>query len=543
MSASVHDGAWDLTLADRPLVEAKRWANRLRFAVMLLFFRARGRFPRAAAEVDGAAVARLARSLGVPEPSIAEPLLPNAGDRTTERQRAEIRALLGFREAGIADAEVLGTWLRDHAVARTRDPVELAADAEARCRALRIEPPTPDRIARIVRTAVRAYEDGRTAVVHARLTQAMRVSLDELLQPIEPEETRDPEEVAVPDGRADAPLIHLRAGPGRASVASLRDELARLGTIRQIGLPADLFTEWSLQELEACRQRVAVEAPHELRRHPEAVRHVWLAAYAHLRGRAVTDTLVDLLIETVHHIGARAENKVEQELLDDLKRVGGKQSLLFNLANAAVEKPDGTVREVVFPVVGEQTLRDLVRESKATGPTYRTTLRATIRSSYRGHYRRAVLDLLATLDFRSNNDVHRPVIRALELIHRYAETRLRTYPIEEDVPLDGIVRPLWRDAVVDQDPQGRPRIDRITYEICALEALRDQLRCKEVWVAGANRFRNPDEDLPADFDAQRTAHYQALGLPLDAGVFIDSLQEEMRVALAQLDQCEPLWPL
>ena len=64
MSASVHDGTWDLTLTDRPLVEAKRWANRLRFAVMLLFFRARGRFPRAAAEVDGAAVAELARTLG-----------------------------------------------------------------------------------------------------------------------------------------------------------------------------------------------------------------------------------------------------------------------------------------------------------------------------------------------------------------------------------------------------------------------------------------------------------------------------------------------
>ncbi len=56
MSASVHDGAWSLTLADRPLVEAKNWASQLRFAVMLLFFRARGRFPRAAAEVDEGAV-------------------------------------------------------------------------------------------------------------------------------------------------------------------------------------------------------------------------------------------------------------------------------------------------------------------------------------------------------------------------------------------------------------------------------------------------------------------------------------------------------
>ena len=542
MSASVHDGAWDLTLADRPLVEAKRWANRLRFAVMLLFFRARGRFPRAAAEVDGAAVAELARSLGVPEPGTVEPLLPDAADRTAERQRAEIRALLGFREAGVADAEALVPWLRDHAVARTSDPGQLAAEAEGRCRALRIEPPTPDRIARIVRAALRAYEDRQVAAVHARLTPAMRVSLDALLQPSGPEAAAGAEDGSLPDGRLDAPLIHLRAGPGRASVASLREELARLGMVRGIGLPDGLFADWSPAELETCRQRVAVEAPYELRRHPEATRHAWLAAYAHLRGRAVTDTLVDLLIETVHHIGARAESRVEQELLDDLKRVGGKQALLFRMADAAVETPDGTVREVLYPVVGEQTLRDLVREAKATGPTYRTTLRATIRSSYRGHYRRAVLDLLAALDFRSNNEAHRPVIQALDLVRRYAGTRLQAYPADEDVPIEGVVRPLWRDAVVDRDPQGRPRVNRITDEICALEALREQLRCKEVWVAGADRYRNPDEDLPADFDARRDEHYAALGLPRSADVFIAGLQGDMRAALSRLDRELPRNP-
>lgn len=62
MSAAVHDGIWDLTPADRLLVEAKRWGNRLRFAVMLLFFRARGRFPRSADEVGDGAVADLARA-------------------------------------------------------------------------------------------------------------------------------------------------------------------------------------------------------------------------------------------------------------------------------------------------------------------------------------------------------------------------------------------------------------------------------------------------------------------------------------------------
>src|SRR3954470_3162646 len=63
-----------------------------------------------------------------------------------------------------------------------------------------------------------------------------------------------------------------------------------------------------------------------------------------------------------------------------------------------------------------------------------------------------------------------------------------------------------------------------------------------VWVAGANRYRNPDEDLPADFDAQRAGHYQALDLPLDASAFIDGLREEMPAALAQPARGRPRNP-
>jgi len=265
------------------------------------------------------------------------------------------------------------------------------------------------------------------------------------------------------------------------------------------------------------------------------MRVTWLAAFAYVRGRAITDGLVDLLIETIHHIGARAERKVERELLEDLKRVSGKQNLLFELADAALTNPDGIVREVVYPVVGEQTLRDLVKEWKATGPTYRTTLRTVIRNSYSGHYRQMVPQLLETLCFRSNNEVHQPVICALEIVKRYAGTKLRIFPIEEIVPLEGVVRGLWREAVVETDAQGRSRVNRITYEICLLEALREQLRCKEIWVVGANRYRNPDEDLPTDFEALRTPYYEALNLPLEANRFVLGLQEEMRKALQTLD--------
>ena len=153
------------------------------------------------------------------------------------------------------------------------------------------------------------------------------------------------------------------------------------------------------------------------------------------------------------HFGRTAERKVERKLMDDLTRVTGKQNLVFELADATLAQPDGVVREVVFPVVSAQTLRDLVTEWKATGPTYRVPLRTGIRNSYQGHYRRMVPTLLAALEFRSNNDRHRPVMQALDLGKRFADTKGHPFPPDADVPLDGVVSPS-RTAV--RPPTDRP---------------------------------------------------------------------------------------
>jgi len=104
-------------------------------------------------------------------------------------------------------------------------------------------------------------------------------------------------------------------------------------------------------------------------------------------------------------------------LLADFRRVTGKTGLLFRVAEASVERPDGIVRDVVFPAVGgERVLRDLVSEYKATGPGYRRKFHQAMRRSYQAHYRRLLPPLLDTLEFRSNNDAHQPIVQALELL-------------------------------------------------------------------------------------------------------------------------------
>jgi hypothetical protein len=494
--------SWTLGPADMTVVATKRRTSQLSFAVLLLFYRSHGRFPRRASEIELETIVAVAGQIGAP----VEPIdVVDLGDRTLKRHRAEIRAVLGFREATVADGEALTEWLSNHAVADGRDMVELASALERRCRALKIEPPGADRIERIVRAALHAYDERFCADIHRRLPSDTRKRLDALLRPAVAAEQMIPADDE-PDGPIPAVLLHLRSDPGGPSVNSLQAELVKLDMVRKLGLPADLFAHARSHEVERYSQRVAVEAPYELRRHAEPFRLTALAAFAHLRGRSLTDGLVDLLIETIHRIGAHAERKVERELLDDLKRVTGKQNILFELADASLAQPDGVVREVVFPVAGEQTLRDLVKEWKATGPAYRTTLRTVVRNSYGGHYRRMTPKVIQALEFRSNNEGHRPVILAIELLRRHADSKERVFPTDEDVPFDGIVNGLWRDAVTETDAQGRKRINRITYEICVLQALRAQLRCKEIWVVGANRYRNPDEDLPADFETERAPY-------------------------------------
>ena len=97
------------------------------------------------------------------------------------------------------------------------------------------------------------------------------------------------------------------------------------------------------------------------------------------------------------------------------------------------------IKEVIYPVVSEEKLRDLVKEFKSTGPAYRKQVQNVMRNSWRSHYRRLLPRMLATLEFRSSNEAHKVIIDALQLLKKYANSKTRAYPLEENVPINGII--------------------------------------------------------------------------------------------------------
>ena len=509
--------------AEQELLANKTGSNRLGFVVLLKYFQWEGRFPEHVHEVPRAVVDHIAHTLTMP---VERYLQYDLEGRSARYHKEQIRHWTGFRVGTVADADAITTWLCAHTRVDDATPSGLALRAQERYKALHIEPPTPGRLERMTHAVQRTLEEQFFTTLSATLTPKTRQTIDTML-------TESPVPLS---------LSALKSDPGRRSLDSLEAEVAKLRQLQGLTLPHDLLTPLSTRYLQRLKLRVVAETLHELRRHPDPIRYGLVALFCSVRAQEITDNLTDMLLRLVHKMGVNAEKRVDKEFLADFKRVTGKTGLLFHLAEASLDHPKGQVDEVIYPVVGEQTLRDLVKEYRASGRSYREKVHTVMRGSYSHHYRRMVPQLLSVLPFESNNDQHQPVIEALDLVQQYAGSRRRFYAEDDEVPLDGVVPTEWQSTVVDPDQHGQPRINRINYEMHTLQALRDRVRCKEIWLPGAQRYRNPEDDLPTDFTDQRTAYYRTLHQPLDPETFIADLKHQMQRGLETLDVGMPTNP-
>jgi hypothetical protein len=179
----------------------------------------------------------------------------------------------------------------------------------------------------------------------------------------------------------------LVAAPSR-QIETLLDEITKLGRVRAIGLPDGLFADVAEKRITRWRAGAVAEYPSTLRRdHPRGVALTLLAVLCWCRLTELTDSLVELFCDLVRAINTRAERRVDKEQIAEFRRVGDKQNVLFTMAGAAVEHPDDTVRDAVYPVVGEQTLKDLVAEAEATESRRRARVRTVLTGSYSHYYR------------------------------------------------------------------------------------------------------------------------------------------------------------
>ena len=519
---------WTLAAHESELLGGMTNKGKLGFAAQLKFMEQHGRFPEHHGEIDSNSAQWLASQLG----ATAELLSSyEFGGRQGQRHRRTIRTFLGFRPATGTDLQQLGQWLCDEVLPfdpQARHGCDFAFDW---CRTQRIEPPALDHLERVIRSAVHGYETSLQEAIHTCLSTKSKAVIDRLL--VGDDLDQDDNRTSETSSAESVTFVHLKTNPGRPSLDNLLACIAKLKCIDTIELTPSIFKNIPNKFIEQFRQRCATESIRELRRHPPAIRHSMVAMFCWRRRQQLTDALIDLLLQLIHNLSTRAEKKIDKKQFAAFKKVRGKAKLLFKIAEATVGQPDGVIKEVVYPVVSQRTLEELVAEFKTMGFDFEREVQESMRSSYGHHYRRMLIPVLDAVRFKSNNTVHRPVMEALEVLQANRGSNRQYYEAEE-VPLDGVISRKLLEIVVEKSKDGVERINRINYEICVLRALRKRLRTKEIWVDGADRYRDPEQDLPSDFAEKSATYYEMLKAPKDAKEFINKVQASMRNWLGTL---------
>jgi TnpA family transposase len=402
----------------------------------------------------------------------------------------------------------------------------------------RIELPSSMQLERLIRSAINTFETKLFNQITKGLNPKTKALMDGLLSVAE-----DDTDGSAALNNTFSSVSWLKDDTGKVGLDRILQAIEKINYLRDLSIPGELLASLPAKWLQKYYRRASAESAWELRRHPDVICYALVAVFCWQRQMEITDNLIDLLIQVVHNIGKRAENKIDKKLLEDLKQVHGKTGLLFRLAEVAVAQPEGVIKDVLYPTVGLETLKNLVKEYKSSGKAYQEEVQQVVRRSYGNHYRRMIVPLLDTLEFRSNNSNHKPVLDALSFLKSNREYRGQYFTDLADIPIAGVIKSKRFDWVIEQDKDGDDRINRINYEIGVLQALRERLRSKEIWVVGACRYRNPDEDLPGDFASNSDTYYEALNLPKDPEELIAKLKADLGKALKHTNKKMPKNPL
>src|SRR5699024_906849 len=109
----------------------------------------------------------------------------------------------------------------------------------------------------------------------------------------------------------------------------------------------------------------------------------------------------------------------------------GKNNKIGNVLEAVLDHPDGVIRDVLYEVVDPATLREILKELRYNNTVYREQVYGTMRSSYGATYRKAHSELMQMLVFRSNNEQHQPIIKALSIIEQYMDTKQNNFHVSD----------------------------------------------------------------------------------------------------------------
>ncbi|AIL13645.1 hypothetical protein IM40_09370 (plasmid) [Candidatus Paracaedimonas acanthamoebae] len=493
------------------LIKTKSRKNQLYFAVQLKYYETNLIFCEDVASISTHTLSKVSKKLEISSK------IQSLSSKTSATYRHEIRTYFQSHKMSDREETLLVDWLLKEVFPNESFNMDqLKEKTLLFMKAQKIERISDSSLERLLKSTRHQYEENLFKNISMNLDLQTKAYLDGLL-------FFTPQKISR--------LAWLHRWPGGVSLETIQREAEKLQFLKLLVLPVSLN---SIPQKDLLRhyRNICTKYPSAIKQMPEAHRYFFLAIFAFIKQRQITDNLLELLIRLVKRCLTSGERKLRRELSQviEIKKGCSKKVLLNTLIATILNHENEIIKDAIYPIIPKE---QLLSEQNGDGKkvvSYEGLLYDRVRRSYIHHYRRMLAPALELLDFHANNINDQPIIEALQLIKKYLKEQKQFYPATENIPINGAVKRSHTTFIME-DSDEEDRVNRINYEISVLIHLRDKLRVKEVWVANGYQYRNPEEDLPQDFEDKRTYYYGLLNKPQDVKRFLRRIKKDLKKQL------------
>ena len=514
---AVNKSKWHITDEQFELINVINLNSRLYFSLQLKFYEHYHTFFESFADIPKNAINLICKQLKLPFKLSKQ----SVSTRTIERYRAKIRDYFQSRKLHHEDEIHIKNWLFNTVFPQEYLNIEQLKERISEfLTQQRIECPSEYGLEQLIKSSQYQYEEKLFEKIFLTLNKETKGLLDELLLIEQNNMSR---------------LSYFKRWPGGLSLETILGEANKLRFLKSLILP-DCLQNIPNKSLQRYYRNICTKYPSAIKAMPETHRYALLAIFSLIKKRQVTDNLVELLIRLTKKIITSGENKLRKELskVIEIKKSCNQKVILNTLINAILEHENDVIKSAIYPIISKETLETIRAKDPEKQITYNGLVHDRARNSYIHHYRRMLSPVLELLEFETRNIHYQPIIDALAVIKSQLDSGTTYYPIHLNVPIDGAVKKSHQSFILDYS-EGDERINRINYEICVLRNLRDKLRVKEIWVQNAFQYRNPEDDLPQDFNEKREYYYSLLNKTKTPKLFTRTIKQQLQKQLQHLN--------
>ena len=494
--------------------------NQFVFGILLAYFKIYLKFPTEKTEIKPEFILQIADELKVETISFHDFIWVN---RTTERYRNEIRSILGFKEAKDKDS----TPFKEHLIKSVlpNGPSEQVLQEQIRLYFYtnKIEYFTADQIEKYISSAKVKFEQQLFQKIFDNLSDANLLMIDQILTE---HNSNDNSDIIV--------LSELKKGIPGARPKNVESAITKIRQLLSFSITEEIEESVNRKVLQKYYNRIMALHPSNILEFNPLSKYATMAIFCHIRLQIMLDSLCRMLIRLLRRMRTNAESYVDNNILKDIKRVGGKLDILEKLALASYNYPKDIIEDKVYPEVSRDKLKDLINDLHHRSKWYDVQVNKKLHTTYANGNRTVLIEILNTLDLREENTTYTPIIRAIKFIKKYWNDSENEYYAHKP-PLKDIVPDNWYSMVVIEGTT-EIKVNKYNYELAVFEQLKDILDFKGIWADKSYQYRNPQKDIPKDFDDKKEEYCKMLGIPFGADDFIKDLKKTQRSRLDKLNK-------